>query len=348
MSTNLLNHSVAHCFANIFKHLHRDSDFEVYALTPTESHDEWNQRIASNCKALIRLDADLVNARHQIRQLRLDALGYLDIGMATYSYLLAMTRMAPVTFVLNGHPVTTGIETIDYFISSKLYEDDPKQYTEELVELEGTMADYDKPEFDLIPREEIKEFPSGNVYTCPMTLFKVHPDMDYIIRMICERDDQANILFFKFGDSDVHYQLAKRMDKTLSKYLHRIFFRGWADRNEFMSVLAHSKAVLDTPYFGAGNTSFAAMASTTPIIAYYSPIKGSIRCANTMAHYKQLSHDTGIDYVKRYVARDPTYYAKLAVQCNEKIPADVSNRLFNRSDGIDSFKDWLRGLYEFV
>ena len=52
-----------------------------------------------------------------IREARLDALVHLDVGMHPHSQVLAALRLAPLQAVAWGHPVTTGLETIDWFLS---------------------------------------------------------------------------------------------------------------------------------------------------------------------------------------------------------------------------------------
>ena len=52
---------------------------------------------------------------------------YLDVGMDPMTYFLAFARLAPVQCVTWGHPVTTGVPNMDYFISSDLLEPLPGQ-----------------------------------------------------------------------------------------------------------------------------------------------------------------------------------------------------------------------------
>ena len=47
-----------------------------------------------------------------IEKLDLHLLMYADIGMESFGYLLAFSRLAPVQIVTHGHPCTTGIPTI--------------------------------------------------------------------------------------------------------------------------------------------------------------------------------------------------------------------------------------------
>ncbi len=84
---------------------------------------------------LVNLADDLAQAREQIAALELDTLIYMDIGMEPMSYFLAFARLARVQCVMGGHPITTGIGALDYFMSSDLIEVDHAQnhYSEILV-----------------------------------------------------------------------------------------------------------------------------------------------------------------------------------------------------------------------
>ena len=70
-----------------------------------------------------------------ISELNLDLLLYPDIGMSSDTYLLGLARLAPVQAVMAGHPCSTGLKEIDYFISSQLMEreDSQKDYSEQLI-----------------------------------------------------------------------------------------------------------------------------------------------------------------------------------------------------------------------
>ena len=70
-----------------------------------------------------------------ISELELDLLLYPDIGMSSDTYLLGLARLAPVQAVMAGHPCSTGLNEIDYFISSQLMETESAQinYTEQLI-----------------------------------------------------------------------------------------------------------------------------------------------------------------------------------------------------------------------
>ncbi len=66
---------------------------------------------------------------------RLHVLVYLDIGIHAILTHLAALRLAPVHYVGWGTPVTSGLPTMDDFLSSELMEPDDGQthYSEKLV-----------------------------------------------------------------------------------------------------------------------------------------------------------------------------------------------------------------------
>ncbi len=97
--------------------------------------DPLGRLIRESADEVVALAPELAAARGQIADQRLDVLFYTDIGMDPATYFLAFARLAPVQCVTWGHPVTTGIPAIDYYLSSADLEppDAAKHYTEELV-----------------------------------------------------------------------------------------------------------------------------------------------------------------------------------------------------------------------
>jgi len=80
----------------------------------------------------------------ELRALQFDILVFGDVFMDSFTLHLAMFRLAPVQVAFWGHPFTSGFPSIDYFISSSLYENAPRgggvalnsrydQFTEQLV-----------------------------------------------------------------------------------------------------------------------------------------------------------------------------------------------------------------------
>ena len=75
-----------------------------------------------------------------IAQDKQDVLFYPELGMDTLCYRLAQQRLAPLQAAGWGHPITTGIASVDLFFSGELIEPENAQahYRETLVKLPGT------------------------------------------------------------------------------------------------------------------------------------------------------------------------------------------------------------------
>ena len=69
-----------------------------------------------------------------------DVLFYPEVGMDPASGALAALRLAPLQIAGWGHPVTTGLPSVDVFLSGELLEGEgaEKHYRERLVRLPGT------------------------------------------------------------------------------------------------------------------------------------------------------------------------------------------------------------------
>ena len=59
-------------------------------------------------------------ARGRIADAKLDVLVYSELGMEITPYFLSFGRLAPVQVATWGHPVTSGVETVDYFVAPQI------------------------------------------------------------------------------------------------------------------------------------------------------------------------------------------------------------------------------------
>ena len=80
--------------------------------------DPLGSYIRASADEVVPLPPALEPARKLIAEQQLDVLFYTDIGMEPLTYFLAFARLARVQCVTWGHPVTTGIPAIDYYLSS--------------------------------------------------------------------------------------------------------------------------------------------------------------------------------------------------------------------------------------
>ena len=139
----------------------------------------------------VLLSPRLAEAREQIAARELDVLFYTDIGMDPWAYFLAFA-LAAVQCVALGHPVTTGIPTIDYFLWCDRLEPAGAEghYSERLVRFANMPHHFSKPrELGHEGRRSDYPIPSeARWYVCHQTLFKIHPEFDGLIGEILRRD----------------------------------------------------------------------------------------------------------------------------------------------------------------
>jgi len=354
VSANLNKHSVGHCYWRMFKTLaeraHGDKIQYTAYVTHEMNQDELTQSIREQVPVK-RLPNSVDDARKMIAADGLDLLIYTDIGMDVFTWCMAFTRLAKYQAVMGGHPVSTGLGHMDYFISSQLlhYDGWDEQYSEKPVLLRNLPVDYPMPDTSQHhTREELKMPPDKNIYTVPMTIFKVHPDFDDLMAGILDRDPNGIIVMFKFGDTDLHKDLMRRFYAKYPDQAERVYFRDWLPGPQFLSFLRNSDVVLDTPYFGGGNTSFQSLAVGTPVVTMEPT---SLRDATSAGLYRVLNNHLGANYWGPLIADKPQDYSLAATHVvdrkmrmfYEEPPIDVAP-LFHNAAGIHDLCDWMVGV----
>lgn len=274
LSKFISRHSVALSFSRIVETLSAKGDFDV-ALISTVDRDNstFNEAYPNFAGKYVRLTGELAIARQEIAALELDVLVYLDIGMEAFSYFLAFARLARIQCVLGGHPVTTGVPALDYYLSSELIETENAQehYSEKLVRFPYGVLYFERPATPVTgkTRVELGLPGSGSIYACPMTLHKLHPDFDVAIERILQLDRTGHVVLFadkKF--SAWQRQLERRFALTISEEVRgRVIFIPWVtDSQDFMRIAEASDVVLDPFHFGIGTTAIPVCSVGTPFV----------------------------------------------------------------------------------
>ena len=266
------NHSIGRTSRGIIAKLSRER-FEVVSLfVPALRDDEISKFIGASSDRSVVLPLTLDSARSAVAELQLDILFYQDIGMEPFTYFLAFSRLAPVQCVSFGHPDTTGIANMDYFISSDLFEsaDAAGHYSERLFLLRdaGTLAYYYRPRLPETPkrREDFGLPAGGSLYACPQTLFKFHPEFDPVIAGILRADPGGRIVLIRPKNSNWVDLLQARFRKAMPDVVDRVMFIPQQRSDDFLSLLAVSDVMLDTVHFNGMNTSLEAFSVGTPIV----------------------------------------------------------------------------------
>ena len=252
----------------------------------------------------IVLPDDLDKARRLIADARLDVLFYTDIGMDPTTYFLAFARLAPVQCVTFGHPVTSGIANVDYFLSAHELETQgsPDHYTETLIRLAVVPAYFRQPAVAAAPptRAELNLPQDSHLYFCAQNLIKYHPDFDAVLGEILRRDPSGLLVLINSARSpQLGTLLLERFRCTIPEVSDRIAFLPFLQLDRLLGFLQYVDAVLDTPVFGGGTTSLEMFAVDTPVVTWPGAFA---RSRITHALYRQMQIDglaarDGQDYV---------------------------------------------------
>ena len=262
----LRGHTIAKLYAGFIEKLSNER-FEVFAYLPEgKARLEVPAHVTSRCFN----PENLARTAELVGQDKLDALFYPDIGMEPLTYFMGFHRLAPVQCVSWGHPDTTGISSIDYFISSRLLEPENAQsyYTERLALLDTLPVYYHRPvlEEETLDREYFGFSTMEHVYLCPQSLFKFHPEFDALLAQILREDPHGRLVLVNANYPEWGEMLLARFQRTMPDVAHRIKLFQRLGRREFFSLLMLADVALDTIHFGGGNTTYETLAFGTPIV----------------------------------------------------------------------------------
>jgi len=304
LSRYLCDHTIGQLNVGILEQLDRQR-FETVVLTTRTPDDAIASRIRRAADRVVEVPHDVPAALDLIAAQELDILHYPDIGMAPFTYGLAHSRLAPVQTVTWGHPVTSGLPTIDYFLSCQHGETDEsdQHYTEKLVRLSrlGVCLDRRQRTGEPRTRDHFKLPPDAHVYACPQMLFKFHPDFDAVLAGILRGDKRALIVTIDAKYPQWRCLLAERWQRVMPDVADRIRFLPRMPRSDFLELLALSDVMLDPFPFGGGHTSYEALSLGLPTITLPGRL---LRGRLTYAMYRQMGYgdliaDSPADYVQR-------------------------------------------------
>ena len=312
--------------------------------------DYISEAIDRAADTVVTLTRNLKKDRQIIGGEELDILFYPDIGMDPYTYFLSFARFAPVQAVSWGHPDTTGIPNIDYFISSALLElpEASSHYSERLIRLAHLPTYYFRPDTPENPltRNDLGLPREGHLYVCPQNLFKFHPGFDATLGDLLRRDPDGYLILIDDARGG-HWKrlLSDRFRLSLGDVIERIIFIPHMPGEKFLGLLTLADVVLDIPTFSGGNSSFEALAMGTPIITWPQDF---MRGRVTAALYKQMG-------LHELIATDADSYLSLALRLvqdidfKRRMQADIKanvDKLYKRPESVREMESFFIAAYD--
>ena len=342
VSAYLREHSIGRLTRGLVAELSRER-FEVVVFHAGGAVDETSAAIDASADRAIRLPGSLAAARQRIAAEEVDVLVYPEIGMDPLTYLLAFARLAPVQCVTWGHPDTTGVPAVDYFLSSADLEPEGSDahYTEQLHRLSRLPAYFERP--PAVPpatRAALGVDESASLYLCPQSLFKLHPAYDFILGDILRRDGRGLLLLIEGPSQHWGRAWRERFARACPDVADRVRLLPRRAHTDFLGLLQVADALLDPLPFGGGTTSYAALGLGLPIVTWPGAL---MRGRATYACYRRLG-------VMDCVADSVASYVELAVRLANDAAwrREIGGRIREAGDGLFEDAAAVREIEDFL
>lgn len=262
-----------------------------------------------------------------------DVIWYPEVAMDPATVKLASLRLAPLQVAGWGHPITTGLPTIDLFLSGELLEPAAEQadrhYRERLVRLPGTGACPMPPAETGQGRAPGLPAAAGPRFLIGQQAAKLSSSFDPLLLDIARQLGACQFVISR----DRKYpwasdRVAARLSQVFStagldpeRYLA---FVDWLPREDFLSLMGEVDVYLDPPSFSGYTTAWLALRRGLPLVTLEGP---QLRQRLAAGLLRRLDLEAGIApdpqaYVERAVAfgRDPQRRAAWAQAARAAVP----------------------------
>jgi protein O-GlcNAc transferase len=231
------------------------------------------ERIGANTEIVNCSDRTLYDCIDLIRQRRCHALLYPEIGMDPTTVQLASLRLAQHQIAAWGHPETTGLPTIDYYLSASAFEPPAAEqhYSEQLVQLPGIGCYYEPLGLEVAAgsRERL-----GLAEGVPLLLsagmpYKYAPEHDGVMAAIARALPGCRIVLFVAQPRELTDRLVRRLQQSFRDNGADpgcLLTVPWQAPQEFFALLRTADVFLDTIGFSGFNTVMQAIECELPVV----------------------------------------------------------------------------------
>lgn len=278
VSAHLHAHSVWHALLRGWMEHLDPRRFEVHLFHTGRVRDAQTEWAARRAASLRQGLGDWTAWARAIREADLDVLVYPEIGMDALTVRLSALRLAPVQLAAWGHPLTTGMPTIDGFLSAEDFEPPAaaQDYTETLLALPRLGCAYTPygtaPQAPSLDAWDVG--PQDALLVCAGTAFKYAPAEDALWVEVARRCAPCKLLFFRAEGDGTGARLEARLRAAFTaagmEPEDHLRFVPWQSQAAFFGLLQRAHVFLDTAGFSGFNTAMQAVECGTPLVAWES------------------------------------------------------------------------------
>jgi predicted O-linked N-acetylglucosamine transferase (SPINDLY family)/exopolysaccharide biosynthesis predicted pyruvyltransferase EpsI len=295
-------------------------------------------------------EMEIADVAARVRADALHVLIYPEIGMWPRVSQLAAFRLAPIQCSSWGHPETSGLSTIDYFLSSELMEpeDGDRYYSEALIRLPKLSICYTPPEVDRVERKRTDFGLDENsvLYFCAQSLFKYLPQHDFVFVEIAKRVANAQFVFLgDFFSPEQSARVKRRIEQALAAAgldasRKVVMMSTRLPVEQFHALARLCDVYLDSLGWSGCNSAMEAMQNGLPVATLPGRF---MRGRHTYAFLKlmgleQLIVSTEAEYIDLMarLGNDPAFRAQMNQEIGKALPR------------LQGDLDCVRGLAEFL
>ena len=248
--------------------------FEIGIFSLSSAPDRETEWAESHADFFVSGPKSLQQWVESISTLSPAVLIYPAIGMDITTLQLASLRLAPTQITTWGHPETSGLPTIDLYLSGEHFEpaDAQQYYSEKLVPLlnlgncyTGRVKYVVEPDLNALGID-----PMRPILICSGTAFKYQTENDRVLTQIASQVDGSQLIFFRQRPESLSDLLKARLQRAFTQagldFGRHVNFIPIQPLQVFHGLLGRAHVALDTIGFSGYNTAIQAIESDLPLV----------------------------------------------------------------------------------
>jgi predicted O-linked N-acetylglucosamine transferase (SPINDLY family) len=250
--------------------------FQVFGYHTLGKRDDETAFAEAHCHRFVQGPHPIAKWREIILADRPHVIIYPEIGMNHEAAELAAMRLAHTQCSYLGHPQTSGMSTIDYFLSGELIEspEGEQHYSEQVIRLPNIAFHYEPLKLGpaAVTRAKIGLRQGATAYWSAQSLFKYLPQHDEVFPRIAREAGDCQFVFIHHPTDGVTNLFKSRLKRAFDAFGlkaddHCVFLPRMS-LSHFAASAAQCDVMLDSIGWSGGNTTLEAIAQDLPVVTH--------------------------------------------------------------------------------
>ncbi|KAF4041982.1 Glycosyl transferase family 41 [Phytophthora infestans] len=327
VSRYIFNSAVGLYMSELIPKFNRDKyEIIVFAIGQSKSMKVVKE-VEAITDTIVALPKDVRMAREEIRAWKTDVLIYPELGMDKTTYFVSLARLAPVQAVWWGNADTSGVPTMDFYLTSEHeHSTASSHYSEAIYQLKGMGIYHKLPALSKksINRDQVRKAieerfdisSDFHFYLAIESIIHIHPDFDAAVVKLFEKDQTARLFLLSTSSRKTwKSQLQARMEAA-GVDPGRLHFLTDVDQKQETMLMRAADAVIASLHLTRPRASLQAFAAGVPVVTFPNELWAS---RITYGFYRQMGINDLIatsldDYVALAVklATDTAFHKRMA------------------------------------